>query len=74
MNVSIYTVAAGLFVVLGFLRAFLPHRMDELMGRIVGARYTSGASDRLRTRWIRVNGFLLLLFSALILLTLLGRL
>ncbi len=70
MSVAVYTVAAGLFVVLGILMAVLPGWMDGLMARIVGGRYTSGASDRLRLRWIRVNGFLLLLFSVLIFLTL----
>ena len=73
MSVPVFTVAAGLFVVLGFLMAFLPGRMDGLMTRIVGPHYTSGATDRLRLRWIRVNGFLLLLFSVLIFLTLPGR-
>ena len=73
MSVPLYTGAAGLFVVLGIFMAFLPGRMDGLMARIVGDRYTSGTSDRLRTRWIRVNGFLLLLFSALIFLNLSGR-
>jgi hypothetical protein len=67
-----YTGAAGLFMVLGALMAFLPGRMDGLMARIVGGRYTSGTSDRLRVRWIRVNG-ILLLFSALIFLNLSGR-
>jgi hypothetical protein len=47
--------------------------MDGLMARIVGGRYTSGASDRSRKRWISVNGFLLLLFSALIFPNLSGR-
>ena len=73
MSVQAYTGAAGLFVVLGVFMAFLPGRMDGLMARIVGGRYTSGASDRLRVRWIRVNGFLLLLFCALIFLSLSGR-
>ena len=73
MSVPVYTGAAGLFVVFGVFMAFLPGRMDEPMARIVGGRYTSGASDRLRMRWIRVNGFLLLLFSALIFLNLSGR-
>ena len=41
-----------------------------VMTRIVGRRYTSGTKGRLRMRWIRVNGFLLLLFSALIFLNL----
>lgn len=59
-----------MFVLLGVFMAFLPGRMDGLMTRIVGGRYTSGASDRLRVRWIRVNGFLLLLFCALIFLNL----
>lgn len=73
MSVAVYTVAAGLFVILGVLMAFLPGRMDGLMARIVGVRYTSGASDRLRVRWIRINGFLLLLFSGLMFFTLPGR-
>ena len=73
MSVPLYTGAAGLFMVLGVLMAFLPGRMDGLMTRIVGGRYTSGTSGRLRMRWIRVNGFLLLLFSALIFLNLSGR-
>ena len=73
MSVPLYTGAAGLFMVLGVFMAFLPGRMDGLMTRIVGRRYTSGTSDRLRLRWIRVNGLLLLLFSALILLSLSGR-
>jgi hypothetical protein len=73
MSISMYTGAAGLFMVLGALMAFLPGRMDGLMARIVGGRYTSGTSDRLRVRWIRVNGILLLLFSALIFLNLSGR-
>ena len=73
MSVPLYTGAAGLFMALGVFIAFLPGRMDGLMTRIVGRRYTSGTSDRLRLRWIRVNGFLLLLFSALILLNLSGR-
>ena len=61
-----------MFVILGVFMAFLPGRMDGLMARIVGGRFTSGTSDRSRMRWIRVNGFLLL-FSALILLYLLGN-
>ena len=73
MSVPLYTGAAGLFMALGVFMAFLPGRMDGLMTRIVGRRYTSGTSDRLRLRWIRVNGFLLLLFSALILLSPSGR-
>jgi hypothetical protein len=73
MSVPVYTGAAGLFVVLGVFMAFLPGRMDGLMARIVGGRYTSGASDRSRKRWISVNGFLLLLFSALIFPNLSGR-
>jgi hypothetical protein len=73
MSVPLYAGAAGLFMILGVLMNFLPGRMDALMARIVGARYTSGTSDRLRMRWIRVNGFLLLLFSALIFLNLSGR-
>lgn len=74
VSVPVIAVAAGLFVVLGVLMAFLPGRMDGLMARIVGGRYTSGASDRLRLRPFRVKGFLLLLFSALVFLTLPGYL
>ena len=73
MSVPFYTGAAGLFVILGVFMAFLPGRMDGLMARIVGGRYTSGATDRLRLRWIRLNGLLLLVFSALIFLNLSGR-
>ena len=73
MSVPFYTGAAGLFMVLGVFMAFLPGRMDGLMTRIIGRRYTWGTSDRLRMRWIRVNGFLLLLFSVLIFLNLSGR-
>jgi hypothetical protein len=73
MSVPLYTETAGLFMILGVLMAFLLGRMDALIARIVGVRYTSGTSDGLRMRWIRVNGFLLLLFSALIFLNLSGR-
>ena len=73
MSVPAYTVAAGLFVVLGVLMAFVPGRMDGLMARIVGDHYTSGASDRLRLRWSRLNGLMLLVFSVLNFLTLPGR-
>ena len=73
MSVPLYTGAAGLLMVLGVFMAFLPGRMDGLMDRIVGGRYTSGACDRSRMRWIRLNGFLLFLFSALAFLNLSGR-
>ncbi len=74
MSSPVFAAIVGFLLVLGVLETFFPGKMDNLMSRVAGRRYTSAASDRLRVRWIRLNGLMLLAFSGLMFFTLLGRL
>lgn len=69
VSVPACTVAVGLSAVLGAFMAYLTGRMAG----IVGDRYTSSTSHWLGRCGIRSSGFLLLLFSVRLFLTLPGR-
>lgn len=65
MSATVSIAILVFFFVLGAFETIAPRKLDGLMARLAGRRYVRGASERLRVRWIRLNGIFILVLCAL---------